>query len=477
MAEPFWKSFEQGNAWDNFPEQELTPYAQRDLRNLSDSRAKAHLGGEFDEEQLADIDDRFAERERALRSRGMQDKQPEPSAASDIKRNIATINGRLFTKDPQTGMPVLLAEPAKDMRDKEEIELDRQAEREKRKFDYLSKLADKKTSEGRPVFSPEQLEEKERQLLGDEQTGQQVDATVQLMPPKLQESVQSFQAGTQAEFEATADIVGRVRKYWNRRAGRYELDPGDMVRAEAQLRAMENARRRYDKELEWSRRQEKLDAEFDTVDGVYGQWVTGPYGRQFNPLSTSQQANSQEKDAWVTKRAVEAWEESQGNPLAPDEWLTDDEPDIEKIKQQYADLYDSLYGSGEEVEPDNAPTPPPAASEPSPAPTPLPNERAQQATVQQPQPSGDEPKDVVDARRVLASPRYMGNWSPSTMNQAMPQEIKKAQAIIKEYEETGTSPLQKREEKQAEEFSKKWSTLKPGESLRGPDGQIYVKRG
>ena len=170
-------------AWRSHQKVELTPQAAREMEALRAEGQKAHTSNQYDEEQLAQFDERRTQKSQALYQTGTVEKRPnaDPKISEDFFRNTLEKDGTVYQQDQETGQFAVLSEPAKDMRDKEEIQFERQAKREDMELERQVKREDARakfidarskltTAEGAPRFGMEQIESDAERLFGDSQS-------------------------------------------------------------------------------------------------------------------------------------------------------------------------------------------------------------------------------------------------------------------------------------------------------------------
>jgi hypothetical protein len=142
----------------------------------------------------------------------------------------------------------------------------------------------------------------------------------------------------------------------------------------------------------------------------------------------------------------------------------------------------------------------PAATQPEPLSegqsifgTPLPRpqtpEAAAELDILTPPEQATEPPELQTARKILAMNQYMGSWSPSALGEVSPSQRKEAEAIVKEWETTGSTKRQKvaaasvaaweKElptlSKNKAEADRQYAALPPGTDFIDPEGNRRTK--
>lgn len=251
--------------WDEDEDVALPPAAQREVDKLQGEIARRHP--ELDNAQRIQFNEAANAQINAITQEAVPVNVPNaPSVEEEFNNRVIERDGRLLQQDEQTGTFSMLADNAAEANNAEQMQLQQRVEHEKAKDQYKQQLASATNAEGKPLNSVEEIEAKAEKLFGESPMNaarQEVNSTVNMMPASMQQLAAPFtgEGATEAEFESVANITGRIRKYWNRRAGRYMLDPGDMALAQAEIQDMTDARGRYDAELDASRRQREAERE------------------------------------------------------------------------------------------------------------------------------------------------------------------------------------------------------------------------
>ena len=136
---------------------QLTPQAQNQVDILQGEVSRAVANGELDEMQAAELREKAGQRIAQIQAEGQA--PPEPQLEDTFAKRVMERDGRLFQQDG-TGMFSLLADaphhpgPGEDM---EQAEMQKVAEREKMRDEFINRRSDMTVGEGAPRFTPEQI--------------------------------------------------------------------------------------------------------------------------------------------------------------------------------------------------------------------------------------------------------------------------------------------------------------------------------
>jgi hypothetical protein len=151
----------QGN---HYPEVQMTPFADREIRKARDDYARAVSSGQFDEIQLEELWNKTDEYVGRLRQSASED-VPQPqrdSLQQEFEANVLPFDGKLIQKDPETGRFEVLSEPVKDARMMEEMQFQQKLDVQKGRIDLMKSLmglSSGTTAEGgkKPMYTPDQV--------------------------------------------------------------------------------------------------------------------------------------------------------------------------------------------------------------------------------------------------------------------------------------------------------------------------------